>query len=193
MDVMLPYTLKNMSKVIKELIIEQGLVQLNGETFFKGDTNETVTFLKSLYKHIGLKYGKFFKMDSLCKLGFLATEILLDGVEDIKTETDEVALVFANASSSLNTDVNYQNSIAEIPSPAVFVYTLPNIVIGEISIRHKFYGEHMFFIQEKYNKEELLKYTDSLFAETQTKFAVVGWLEMGMNNEYSAQLMLCSK
>ncbi|MCW3806048.1 hypothetical protein [Plebeiibacterium marinum] len=182
-----------MSKVIKELIIEQGLVQLNGETFFKGDTNETVTFLKSLYKHIGLKYGKFFKMDSLCKLGFLATEILLDGVEDIKTETDEVALVFANASSSLNTDVNYQNSIAEIPSPAVFVYTLPNIVIGEISIRHKFYGEHMFFIQEKYNKEELLKYTDSLFAETQTKFAVVGWLEMGMNNEYSAQLMLCSK
>ena len=190
---MLPFTLKNMSKVIKELVIEQGLVQLNGETFFKGETEEINAFLKSLYKHIGLKYGKFFKMDALCKLGFLATEILLDGVDGFQPETDEMALVFANTSSSLNTDVNYQNSIADIPSPAVFVYTLPNIVIGEISIRHKLYGEHMFFVQQEYNKDELMKYTASLFAETQTKMAIVGWLEVGMNNEYNAQLMLCSK
>ncbi len=190
---MLPYTLKNMSKVIKELVIEQGSVQLNGEVFFKGEDKEVNPFLKSLYKHLNLKYGKYFKMDLLSKLGFIATEILIDGVDDIKQETDEVALVFANKSSSLNTDANYQNSIAEIPSPAVFVYTLPNIVIGEISIRHKFYGEHMFFVQDEYNKEELLKYTDCLFNETNTKYAIVGWLEVNMNNEYKAQLMLCSK
>ncbi len=193
MVVMLPYTLKSMSKVIKELVIEQGSVLLNGEVFFKGEEKEINPFLKSLYKHLNLKYGKYFKMDLLSKLGFLATEILINDVEDIKPETDEVALVFANKSSSLNTDANYQNSIAEIPSPAVFVYTLPNIVIGEISIRHKFYGEHMFFVQDEYNKEELLKYTDCLFNETNTKYAVVGWLEVNMNNEYNAQLMLCSE
>ncbi len=193
MVVTLPYTLKSMSKVIKELVIEQGSVQLNGEVFFKGEEKEINPFLKSLYKHLNLKYGKYFKMDLLSKLGFLATEILINDFEDIKPETDEVALVFANKSSSLNTDANYQNSIAEIPSPAVFVYTLPNIVIGEISIRHKFYGEHMFFVQDEYNKEELLKYTDCLFNETNTKYAVVGWLEVNMNNEYNAQLMLCSE
>ncbi len=182
-----------MSKIIKELVIEQGAVQLNGETFFKGESSEIGPFLKSLYKHLDLKYGKYFKMDLLSKLGFLAAEILIDGVSEITPETDEVALVFANASSSLNTDANYQESIADIPSPAVFVYTLPNIVIGEISIRHKFYGEHMFFIQKEYKKEELLKYTESLFTETNTRFAIVGWLEVNMNNEYNAQLMLCSK
>ncbi len=190
---MLPFTLRNMSKIIKELVIEQGSVQLNGASFFKGESTEIGSFLKSLYKHLNLKYGKYFKMDLLSKLGFLSAEILLDGVEGIKSETDEVAIVLANKSSSLNTDANYQKSISEIPSPAVFVYTLPNIVIGEISIRHKLYGEHMFFVQQEYKKEELLKYTESLFNETNTKFAIVGWLEVNMNNEYNAQLMLCSK
>ncbi len=193
MDVMLPFILKNMCKIIKELVIEQGSVLLNGALFFKGESQEINPFLKSLYKFLDLKYRKFFKMDLLSKLGLLATEILSDGVAEMHSETDEVALIFANTSSSLNTDANYQKSIAEIPSPAVFVYTLPNIVIGEISIRHKFYGEHMFFIQQEYNKKELLRYTETLFAETSTKYAVVGWLEVDMEDKYNVQLMLCSK
>lgn len=189
---MLLFILRSMSKCkqIKEVTIEKGRVLLNGNSFFEGEQHEIGSFLKSLYKHLGLKYGKFFKMDYLSKLGLLASEILLKDVDVIKQETDEVALVFANASSSLNTDVKYQESIAEIPSPAVFVYTLPNIVIGEISIKNKFYGEHMFFIQQQYDKEFLVKYAESLFETTQTKYAIVGWLEVDIYGNYKAQLIL---
>jgi hypothetical protein len=58
------------------------------------------------------------------------------------------ALVFANRSSSLDTDFKYQESINSqenyFPSPAVFVYTLPNICVGEISIKHKMQTENAF-------------------------------------------------
>ena len=50
-----------MSKIIKELIIEQGTVQLNGETFFKGESSEIGPFLKSLYKHLDLNTGSILK------------------------------------------------------------------------------------------------------------------------------------
>src|SRR3712207_7060242 len=32
------------------------------------------------------------------------------------------------------------------PSPSVFVYTLPNIVTGEIAIRNHYHGETHFFV-----------------------------------------------
>lgn len=181
------------SRLINEVVIEKGQVTLNGDVLFSGSTDELTPFFKEVYKHIGLKYCKFFKMDALSKLGFLAVELLLSDQDMITSDTDEVALVFANASSSLNTDAKYQESIADIPSPAVFVYTLPNIVIGEISIKNKFYGEHMFFVQNEYDKEILLKYTESLFDTTAAKFALVGWLEVSVEGNYSAQLMLCAK
>lgn len=179
-------------QIIKEVTIEQGRVKVNGLDYFQDDNIEIGPFLKCLYKRLNLKYSKYYKMDYLCKLGFLASEILLNG-EQIPNETDEVALVFANASSSLHTDVKYQKSIKEIPSPSVFVYTLPNIVIGEISIRNKFYGEHMFFVQSTYNKTELLDYTATLFATSSCTYAIVGWLEVDVEGAYCAKLMLCQK
>ncbi|MCU4154372.1 hypothetical protein J1N10_00160 [Carboxylicivirga sp. A043] len=178
------------NQIIKEVSIEHGKVLINQSEFFTGETSDLGPFLKSLYKQLNLKYNKYFKMDHLSKLGFLASEVLLLN-EGIANETDEVAIILANASSSLHTDVKYQESIADIPSPSVFVYTLPNIVIGEISIRNKFYGEHMFFVQPSYNKEELLDYTTCLFNSTPCKYAIVGWVEVNRNGDYSAKLMLC--
>lgn len=186
------FIIRSMGEIVKEITIEQGRVMLNNSQIFKDETTDLGSFLKALYKHLDLKYSKFFKMDSLCKLGLLACELILDN-EKVEKESDSVAMVFANASASLNTDVKYQKTIADIPSPAVFVYTLPNIVIGELSIKHKFYGEHMFFVQPEYNKEILLNYTDVLFKTTATKYALVGWLDVDHCSNYSARLMLCKK
>lgn len=182
-----------MSRIIKEIEIKEGTVWVDGEIVYTNEEKSIGLFLKGLYKHLGLKYGKFFKMDYVSKLGFLASEMLLSGQEDIPTDSDSVAIVLANSSASLNTDVKYQNSISEIPSPALFVYTLPNIVIGEISIKNKFYGEHMFFVQNQYDKAALQNYTNVLFDTTNTVFALTGWVEVMINGEYNAQLMLCAK
>lgn len=188
------FILKNMNSVaiVKEVIISNGIVLINNQEFFSDDSVEEDSFLKLLYKKLELKYSKFYKMDVLSKLGFLSVELLLNG-ERIKTESGETAIVFANRSSSLYTDIEYQKSIDEIPSPSVFVYTLPNIVIGEICIRHKFYGENMFFVQEKYDKKFLINYVSTLFRTTETKNAIVGWLEVDVDGNYNAEIMLCKK
>lgn len=84
-------------------------------------------------------------MDDLCKLGYVAAEYLLEG----KTFAPlEMGMLLANAASSLHTDIRHQQLIDregdQAASPAVFVYTLPNVVSGEICIRHKIQGENTF-------------------------------------------------
>jgi hypothetical protein len=107
-------------------------------------------FIKSLYKKEGVSYPKFFKMDGLSKLGFLTAELLLKRREMDRYRKERVGLVLSNSSSSLDTDLVYTETIRDranyFPSPSVFVYTLPNIMNGEICIRHKFRGENTFLL-----------------------------------------------
>ncbi len=136
--------------------IKNNAVNLNGEEILF-DSNSIPEFCKTVYKSLNITYPKFYKMDKMCKLGFLATEFLMQN----QVKDTDTSLIFANQSSSLDTDIKYQESIQEtsnfIPSPSVFVYTLPNIVLGEISIRHKFTGENIFLVLEKLKPEILLE------------------------------------
>src|SRR5690606_41290579 len=97
-------------------------------------------------------------MDALSKLAFMASEMVLRDEENKNT-----ALVFANRSSSLDTDMKYQESISSaenyFPSPAVFVYTLPNICLGEISIRHQLQTENAFLVTINIYEDSLNSYT----------------------------------
>ena len=49
----------------------------NREDFTNKENLNKVDFLKSAYKHYGINYPKFYKMDNLCKLAFVASELLL--------------------------------------------------------------------------------------------------------------------
>lgn len=178
-------------KETRQITIANGTVIVNGTEIFRGETTAAALFFKALYKHLALNYAKFYKMDLLCKLGFLASELLLAGQKAAQDEN--LAMVFANASSSINTDTKYHGTIKSIPSPALFVYTLPNIVMGEISIRHKFYGEQMFFIQPLYDPVFLKRYIAGLFEEGLARNAIFGWLEVDNDGRYRADLELCEK
>ena len=125
-------------------------VYKNGLPVFEEGKADLPEFLIAAYRHFDLQYPKFFKMDNLSKLGWLANEILLQGSFDKeKYNAEDVGIVLSNANSSLDTDIKYYETTKTIASPAQFVYTLPNIVIGEISIRHHFKGENAFFILSK--------------------------------------------
>ena len=105
-------------------------------------------------------------MDDLSKLSFLAADVLLKN-EQLDTEGENnIAIVLSNRASSLETDRAHQKTIQDqnnyFPSPAIFVYTLPNICIGEISIKHKLYSENSFFIFDNFNAQHLLDYANSL-------------------------------
>ena len=152
-------------------------------------------FIKNASKTIGLEYPKFFKMDNLSKLAFLGAEAILKDNIDLENEND-IALVFANKSSSLDTDVKYQDSISDsenyFPSPAVFVYTLPNICVGEISIRHQLKTENAFFVFDDFKPDFMSNYASYLLESGKTKKVLCGWVEY-YKNEYKAFVYLVEK
>ncbi|MBW4362069.1 3-oxoacyl-ACP synthase [Flavobacterium taihuense] len=172
--------------------IQNNQISLNGEIVF--DTEPTVfsDFSKKAYQHLEMNYPKFFKMDNLSKLAFLGAELLLKNEDDSEIENN-TALVFANKSSSLDTDVKYQDSISDpenyYPSPAVFVYTLPNICLGEISIKHRLKSENSFFIFADYNPEFMEKYSNILLEAQKADKVLCGWVEY-YKEDYKAFLYL---
>ncbi|ULQ51473.1 beta-ketoacyl synthase N-terminal-like domain-containing protein [Flavihumibacter fluvii] len=162
-----------------------------GETiFFQQEDAAAAVFLTALYKALQVNYPKWYKMDRLSQLGILAAELLFrDAGLPEGSQPVETAIVLANSHSSLDTDTRFTAQLEEIPSPAVFVYTLPNIVIGEISIRYGIKGEQAFYLMEKPDMEFLHQYVQALFAEGQTKYCIVGWLDL-FREEYEAVLFL---
>ena len=63
----------------------------------------------------------------------------------------------------------------------MFVYTLPNITIGELAIKHKITGENAFFVSEQFDADLLVNYTETLMQST-TEAAIVGWVEVDGSN-----------
>lgn len=165
---------------------------MNGSPFYSDNKAVDLrTFAKSAYRFLAPSYNKFFKMDEICKLGFLAAEVLLSDIDLVDLKEEEVAIILSNSHSTLITDKSHQLTVDNydnfFPSPSIFVYTLPNITIGEISIRHKFRGETAFFIVEKFNAELITNHINNLFLTKKAKAALGGWVNLS-ENDYDAFL-----
>ncbi len=164
--------------------IKNNTVLLNGNKIaIDNKSFDFPAILVNLYKQLDLNYPKFFKMDNSCKLGMLAVEMAVRSNSEIaNSEKEKVAIFISNNSASLETDRNHLKTITDknnyFPSPAVFVYTLPNIIIGEIAIKHKFTGENAFFVTETFDEKLMNDYVSIAFKNNHTTDAVCGWINM---------------
>ena len=168
-------------RVSQEIEITPASVVLNGQALPLNNTGGKL--LVELYRRFAGDYPKFFKMDTLCRLGFIAAELLLkNGKAD--------AVILANRSASLKNDNDYIATISGsgyYPSPALFVYTLPNIVTGEIAIRHHITGETSFYILRDPSELEPLV----LSAVSNRQSAVLaGWVECTGADEFYAKMQI---
>ncbi|WP_339610666.1 3-oxoacyl-ACP synthase [uncultured Planktosalinus sp.] len=173
--------------------IRKNSLSLNGETLFSDiQVTSFKEFSKKLYKQIDLNYPKFYKMDNLSKLALLATEVLFK-TKNYKPEQENIALILSNRSGSLNTDLKHQDSIADetsfFPSPAVFVYTLANICLGEISIKYKLQTVNAFFVFENFQPEFLTGYSEQILNSGKANKVLCGWVEYTEEN-YEAFIYL---
>ena len=149
--------------------------------------------LTELYKEKVGDYPKFYKMDGLSRLGFLASELLLqqEGGERFQ-ECDDRAVILFNNSSSIDADRKYLTSIADkdnyFPSPSVFVYTLPNIVTGEIAMRNGWHGETSFYILPKRNDDLMWRTALASLDDPSTRSILSGWLDYQDEEHFEAEL-----
>ncbi len=106
--------------------IRPGAVESKGTTVFSSSETDFALFIREAYKHLGENNMKFYKMDNLCKLGYVAAGYLL---KDTHYRPEEIGIILANASSSLDTDCRHQAIINKegdkAASPAVFVTLSP--------------------------------------------------------------------
>ena len=167
--------------------IRPGAVESKGTTVFSSSETDFAPFIREAYKHLGENNMKFYKMDNLCKLGYVAAEYLLKNTHH---RPEEIGIILANASSSLDTDCKHQAIISKegdkAASPAVFVYTLPNVVLGEICIRHKIQGENTFFVCQQSDVASLEDYARIVMAKGKLRTCIIGWCEL-LDGHYQAE------
>ena len=146
---------------------------------------------EAAFASLKIDYPKFYRMDPLSRLGFMAAEVVLkDALKPYQPES--VAVVFANRSASLDTDQRYFHAAKTVASPGLFVYTLPNIVTGEIAIRHQIKGENAFFISEQFDPEMLREYVHQLLQEPFVTACLAGWIEV-LGTHHDVLLYLVEK
>lgn len=155
------------------------------------------SFLTQLYRKYGMGYPKFFKMDVLCRVGLIASELLLaaEGGERFVPRSDRAVILF-NRNTSLHADRSFQATIADAedfyPSPSVFVYTLPNIVTGEIAIRNKYHGESEFILLPEKSETAMNQAVERALMDKETTSVLAGWVEALSEEEYEAEMELVS-
>lgn len=147
--------------------------------------NPTADELVELYRKEVGDYPKFFKMDPLSRLGFVATEMLLK-----KSPKADYGVLLFNRSSSMADDLAFQATIQNhtewFPSPALFVYTLPNIVTGEIAIRNHFQTESNFMVLDAPHADIM---AEQIAIAAQRGPQIAGWCEVDAEGHYTAALI----
>lgn len=172
--------------------INAGEVLVNDSAVFSDKSADFGTFIREAFKSRGENNMKFYKMDDLCKLGYVAAAWLLDGIE---FGEEECGMVLSGKYGCLDTDMKHQQIIDKegdaASSPAVFVYTLPNVVAGEISIRHHIKGENTWFWSDDRTMSDLKHYASLMAGASDLRYCIIGHLDF-LNGEYFAKFELWS-
>ncbi|MBL7683127.1 MAG: hypothetical protein JNK00_07165 [Flavipsychrobacter sp.] len=140
---------------------------------------------ETVYRGLQYNYVKFFKMDLLSKWAWLGAETLLkqgenfvyDGIDKTK-----IAIVLQTNHGCLDVDKKYSDSLTTIASPALFVYTLPNIMLGEICIRHGFKGEQACLVNDGFDVKEMEFWVNDLLQNRGMEACLCGWVDATADN-----------
>ena len=179
-------------RIMHSVEITPSRVTIDGrECPIEGEGADILTWI---YKnHIG-SYPKFYKMDRLSQLGFVASELLLAQEDPRKGPCTDRAVVLFNHSSSVCADRAFAQTIVPgedyYPSPSLFVGTLPNIVCGEIAIRHGYHSETSFYIMSEKDESMINKVIQSTFLDKTVHSMVTGWVDYQDYENFEAKVMI---
>lgn len=173
-------------------------VIINGQRLCTDGMQENENLLTFLYKHKIGDYPKYYKMDGLSRLGFVASELLLQAEHAERfIECDNRAVILFNRTSTISTDKKYLESISDkdnyFPSPSLFVYTLPNIVTGEIAIRNHYHGETSFYVLQSKDETMIWNVLETAFMDKKTESVLTGWIDYENDACFEAELYILEK
>jgi 3-oxoacyl-[acyl-carrier-protein] synthase-1 len=167
-------------------------VEVSGSTL--ATSARGAALLTELYRTYVNDYPKYFKMDAPTKLGFLASELLLRAEGDRHEHSSDRAVVVFGRNGSIVSDHRFQATTdgpkGYFPSPSVFVYTLPNMVAGEIALRIHYHGETAYYALDHYDPALILSVVATTLADNCTGSIISGWVDYIDPKHYEAAMEL---
>lgn len=153
----------------------QDKIYRNGSQCFAHPAGRPEEILLASYKALELSYLKFFKMDMLSRLGVLAMEWLCPDIDH--SRPFDTGIICSTHHGSLVVDKAFDHSRESFASPALFVYTLPNIALGEICIRNKIKGPQICLIEEKTNAGLLCDNALNILKKKRARNCITGHID----------------
>ena len=137
--------------------------------------------------------SRFFKMDLYSRLAYVATSLLAkDSLEGCDPE--EVALVVFTQNGSVLADRKHLSTFSNpeefFPSPAVFINTLPNVVLGEIAVKNSIKGETTLVLLPGRDESAMNRIIDATLAATKPAVMICGWIDCDAEDSFTAELKL---
>lgn len=152
--------------------------------------------LTEVYKSYIGDYPRYYKMDALSKLLFVASELLMQRLGDY-ADDKRCSMIIFNRTSSIISDrkhiATFERSDEFYPSPSVFIGTLPNIALGEFAIRHNCTGETSLYILDKRDDDIMAQVVECQMSQSDTEIMLSGWVDFSSEDSFEAELVVLAK
>lgn len=139
-------------------------------------------------------YPKYYRMDGLCKLGYIASELLVKKIkeneEDFHPLCDAAVIIFSNL-GSFESDCRYEADLQKgLPRAGDFVYTLPNIIAGEIASKNGIKGLTAVYLIPQKNQMLMDLVVRTAMNAERCRSGIYGWLDFESETKYEADLYI---
>lgn len=137
--------------------------------------------------------SRFFKMDLYSRLAYAGTSLLAkDALEGYDPE--DVALFVFTQQGSLLADRKHLSTFSNpnefFPSPAVFINTLPNVVLGEIAVKNNIKGETTLVLLPDRDEAAIQRIMEASLVATRPAVVLCGWVDCGAEDNFVADLKM---
>ena len=137
--------------------------------------------------------SRFFKMDLYSRLAYVGTTLLAkDTLEGVNPE--DVALFIFTLNGSVLADRKHLSTFSNpdefYPSPAVFINTLPNVVLGEIAVRNNIKGETTLVMLPDRDETTIDRILEASLSATRPSVMIYGWVDCDAQDSFIADLKM---
>ena len=151
------------------------------------------SFITDIFKKYMADGSRYFKMDPFSRLAYVGAGLVGgDELKDISPE-DTTVFIFTKTGSVL-ADRKHLSTFSSkeefYPSPAVFINTLPNIVLGEIAIRNNIKGETTLVMLPEEDEAVIDRVIRATLEATNPKAMIYGWVDCADDTTFKADLKL---
>ena len=151
----------------------------------------------SLVTEIFKKYladgSRFFKMDLYSRLAYVGTSLLAKDTLDAYDPEDRALFVFTQNGSVL-ADRKHLSTFSDpkefYPSPAVFINTLPNVVLGEIAVKNSIKGETTLVLLPDREETVIQQIMEASMSATRPGVVIYGWVDCDAEDSFIADLKM---